>query len=298
MKIKALMICLFAAFFALAMQFQRPAIPAEQQVQYIGTAVMSADGTVTLNLRAQKGAITGRGTLHYRRGDAAYVQIIQHLGGLEPGQSKLVQPWPDTHFQGAFQLPEAMPAQMSPDFARRVNDEVARLPESIKTLLAKSGVRIVPSETIVEELPELKGEHPRGWPPDTTWDAVDGVHDPGKKLVVIAEKTKIGNDWVDSKDTEGLVRHEVGHAVDAALGDYSSSQEFIEAYNADVAVLPNPAPEELKYFLQDGEAGREETFAEAMAIVLGGPSRPKLSVLETHFPRTMALVRKKVSELK
>lgn len=297
MKIKAALACLLVAFFALALQLHSPALPAEQP-QYIGTAVMSADGTVTLELRAQAGRITGRGTLRYRQGDAAYKQVLEHLGGLEPGQTKLVQPWPDTHFQGTFQLPEAMPAQMSPDFARRVNNEVDRLPEGIKALLEKSGVKIIPSETIVDELPELKGEHPRGWPPDSTWDSVDGVHDPGKKLVVIAEKTKIGDQWVDSKDTEGLVRHEVGHAVDAALGDFSNSQEFIDAYNQDVAAMPTPPPAELSYFLQDAEAGRQETFAETFAIAIGGASRPQLHVLETHFPRTIALVRKKVSELK
>jgi hypothetical protein len=56
----------------------------------IGTATMTEDGTITLDLRA--GA---HGRLVYRKGDKGYAEVLNHLGGLKPGESKLVRPWPD-----------------------------------------------------------------------------------------------------------------------------------------------------------------------------------------------------------
>jgi len=55
----------------------------------IGTALMSADGTLTLNFT---GPIM-RGVLAYHRGDPQYARIISHIGGLQPGQKKPVPPW-------------------------------------------------------------------------------------------------------------------------------------------------------------------------------------------------------------
>ena len=55
----------------------------------VGTAVMSADGTITLNFT---GPIM-RGVLAYHRGDPQYARIISHIGGIQPGQKKPVPPW-------------------------------------------------------------------------------------------------------------------------------------------------------------------------------------------------------------
>jgi hypothetical protein len=55
----------------------------------IGTAVMAADGTITLNFT---GPIM-RGVLAYHRGDAQYARIMSHIGGIQPGQKKPVPPW-------------------------------------------------------------------------------------------------------------------------------------------------------------------------------------------------------------
>jgi hypothetical protein len=55
----------------------------------IGTALMSADGTITLNFT---GPIM-RGALAYRRGDPQYQRILSHIGGIQPGQKKPVPPF-------------------------------------------------------------------------------------------------------------------------------------------------------------------------------------------------------------
>ena len=53
----------------------------------IGTAVMSADGTITLNLRSPDGA---EGVLAYHKGDPDYARVLSHIGGIEPGEHKPV----------------------------------------------------------------------------------------------------------------------------------------------------------------------------------------------------------------
>jgi hypothetical protein len=61
----------------------------------IGTATMTEDGTITLDLRAQNGGTIGQGQLVYRKDDRGYADVLKRLGGLQPGRSKLVPPWPD-----------------------------------------------------------------------------------------------------------------------------------------------------------------------------------------------------------
>jgi hypothetical protein len=55
----------------------------------IGTALMAADGTITLNFT---GPIM-RGALAYHRGDPQYERIVSHIGGIQPGQKKPVPPF-------------------------------------------------------------------------------------------------------------------------------------------------------------------------------------------------------------
>ena len=55
----------------------------------IGTALMSADGTITLTLSTP----VAHGALAYRRGDPNYSRILSHIGGMQPGQKKPVPPF-------------------------------------------------------------------------------------------------------------------------------------------------------------------------------------------------------------
>ncbi len=62
----------------------------------IGSATMSADGTITLDLRAVgSGGLTGDARFVYPRGHKDYEEILRHLGGLRPGETKPVPPWPE-----------------------------------------------------------------------------------------------------------------------------------------------------------------------------------------------------------
>jgi hypothetical protein len=55
----------------------------------IGTALMSADGTITLTISTP----SQQGALAYHRGDPQYARILSHVGGLHPGQKKPVPPF-------------------------------------------------------------------------------------------------------------------------------------------------------------------------------------------------------------
>ena len=61
----------------------------------IGSATMKPDGTIVLRLRAAQPNMVGEALLEYHPGDPRYSETLKHLGGLRPGETKSVPPWPD-----------------------------------------------------------------------------------------------------------------------------------------------------------------------------------------------------------
>lgn len=69
--------------------------PETLKKESIGQATMRDDGTIVLYLRAEgPDGITGEGMETYAPSDPDYQEVLKHLGGLSPGQSKPVPPWP------------------------------------------------------------------------------------------------------------------------------------------------------------------------------------------------------------
>lgn len=66
----------------------------EQPPSSIGVATMKRDGTIVMNLRAEgpDGTI-GEAVVQYAPSDKEYAGVLQHLGGLRPGEHKMVPPW-------------------------------------------------------------------------------------------------------------------------------------------------------------------------------------------------------------
>jgi hypothetical protein len=61
----------------------------------IGAATMAADGTLQITLRAADGSgLVGEAHIEVAPGNENHAMWIRHLGGMEPGQSKLVPPFP------------------------------------------------------------------------------------------------------------------------------------------------------------------------------------------------------------
>lgn len=72
----------------------QPGAPATAKVASIGSATMTADGTIVLTLRATDGAgAVGDGQLRYPPAHPQYQTILKHLDGLHPGESKPVKPF-------------------------------------------------------------------------------------------------------------------------------------------------------------------------------------------------------------
>ncbi|MDC0935911.1 hypothetical protein OAS39_06470 [Pirellulales bacterium] len=61
----------------------------------IGSARLQEDGTLVLQLRAEgPGGIVGDAQRIYKPTDPKYQRTLDHIGGLEPGESKPLPPWP------------------------------------------------------------------------------------------------------------------------------------------------------------------------------------------------------------
>ncbi len=61
----------------------------------IGEATMLEDGTLVLDLVAAAGGTRDHGRVTYAPGDPQYAEVLEHLGGMQPGERKPVPPWPD-----------------------------------------------------------------------------------------------------------------------------------------------------------------------------------------------------------
>ncbi len=185
-------------------------------------------------------------------------------------------------------LPDVIVAP-SAQFTLKVNDTISKMSAETRDVLATSQTEIVAANKLTDALPELKGQKPRGWPPGLTWDAVDGAYSPSRNMVVVAEETADSNGkWVKSKRTEDVTRHEVGHAVDFGLGKLSNTAAFTKAYDEDEKNMPPKLAPTLKYFLQNGDGGKEEACAEAIAAREGGSTAG--NSFDVGFKRTIAAV--------
>lgn len=107
---------------------------------------------------------------------------------------------------------------------------------------------------------DLRRVQPRGWSEGKTWQDVPGAYRPDRRELLIG---------TGAHGAESLAQHEGGHAVDDALGhvslhdrDWANIIERMQTAGA--------AP----YFMQQGNGGREETWAEAYALWLFTKDRP------------------------
>lgn len=276
--------------------------PARQQPEPIGVATMNSDGTIILNLH-HHGAVDADAEITYTRADKQYKEISDHLGGLRQGEVKAVMPWSDqiqrqdiTPTPTPKDAPAPAPAVApSADFTQTVNDTYNALPQNVRDSLSKDGVKVVPTDKVTDVMPELKGQKPRGWPPGSSWDDVDGAYDTTGKRIIVAQRQNSTKPYTN--DVAGLTRHETGHAVDR-LNNLSAQAAYTTAYNREVGTVPAPDKQALDYFLQTGDAGREETFAETFAIINGGATtKYREFLLKKDFPDTIKVVTDQLSKL-
>lgn len=166
--------------------------------------------------------------------------------------------------------------RVSPAFKLQVCSAWANLPPVVVDTLWHKGVQIELVPLLADALPDLADQAPRGWPGGWTWKNVDAVHLPSSHRLVFAEwRLSLEGKIVRCNRIDGVFRHELGHAWDAAVSSdrlVSESPGFRLAYSKDLASMTPLQQRELAYFVQEFPAGREETVAEIFAICLGGGS--------------------------
>jgi hypothetical protein len=193
---------------------------------------------------------------------------------------------------------------VSAEHVKAVTDKVNQIPENVRQALERAGYKVLIGPSVVEALPELKGQTYRGW--TANFDYSDGTQDGEKRLIVAPEKVKNEEGKWEAISRPEVVTHQFGHALDAAgkqlNGKYfSQSKEFQEAYQKDVARLSKQDAESDigKYLTQPNGGGARETFASIFGLTTTGPENPgDKAPLERMFPNTIAYMEKLKKELK
>ncbi len=93
-----------------------PATPPKPERAAVGSATMSADGTIVMDMFSPHARLT------YTKGDARYTEVLQHVGGLKPGESKAVPPWGDDIDDG--KVNDAVAAWVAKNKGWRVANEL------------------------------------------------------------------------------------------------------------------------------------------------------------------------------
>jgi hypothetical protein len=212
----------------------------------------------------------------------------------QPAQPPLTKP-----------VPESQPVQLPPlfvrlpgvsdEFLQEISDDTKGLPQKLKLVLCKAGYRIAISRQLADAVPSSQNEQVRGYKSFVTWNQVFGMFDRLHRKVVMAELAETNPNGTlvpltNKSERAGIVRHEFGHAVDDYLGYPSHSVVFDRAYRKGVQRLTAADKKQLSYYLQQGNAGKEEIFAETFAIFPGDACDPKSDqLLREKFPELVAL---------
>lgn len=69
--------------------------PPKTEPFIIGDAKMMEDGTIVVNLRRTRDGMNISGIVKYPVDSPHYKEVLDHLGGMLPGETKLVPAWDD-----------------------------------------------------------------------------------------------------------------------------------------------------------------------------------------------------------
>jgi hypothetical protein len=227
-----------------------------------------------------------------RMGDLG--QDRQMENNLEPAPpSRLASPLLDQH---------EIATPISDEFRGVLEQTLARLPAVLTQKIKDSDYRLRFGATLLDIRPDLKGKTPRGWPPGSTFEHVDGLHDPDERQICIFEYFKsdlMATRYTKNTRAGGVFRHEMGHLLDHLFGGLSDQERFRTAYERDIEHLffQEDLFDECSYYVQDGIAGRKEAFAELFAILMGGGAARKAPV-KAAFANALAALRDELEGLR
>lgn len=175
-------------------------------------------------------------------------------------------------------VPQMFASKVSPRFLAIVRQTVHGIPKTIWEPLYTYGYRVHVVPHVVDDFTERDGnpaDQPRGYKKGSTYRNVPALAMPHRKVLMVAEfyLNDEGKE-VTVKDPDHAMCHELGHAYDEYLGylskkmnmsekydGFSKSKAFAAAYELDAKKIEGKERETFSYYLQAGQVGQEELFA-------------------------------------
>jgi hypothetical protein len=78
---------------AIALSLGFPSHGRANEPVIIGDAQMQEDGTIVVNLRRTADGLNVSGIVRYATSHPNYKEVLDHIGGMKPGEVKLVPAW-------------------------------------------------------------------------------------------------------------------------------------------------------------------------------------------------------------
>lgn len=233
--------------------------------------------------------------LHTLSGEVP-AKLVERTSSTEPTiqQQRAPRPLPEND---PFVQKQVGRVGTSDAFQARINQEVAQLPYFVKELLEAQGIQIIGFDRTSTLDPVLANTPGRGYSHGLTYAASEGFYDPARKYVALIENVfdQYGN-ALPPRPIELVIRHEVGHALDQALGYSSRDAEFRKAWLQDINNLSPQERQQFQYFVQGFQEngpllnnnGLEETFGEAFKVLtsLDKRNNPETRPFYQAFPNS------------
>jgi hypothetical protein len=172
-----------------------------------------------------------------------------------------------------------------------------QLSPNMRTTLGEWGLKIEITPTILDALPDLVSERPRGYSHGGGYTNCGGLYMGGVKTLYVSERVSPGTYVPQLNIRMGpTFFHEFGHAFDHCK-QVSTSDTFKAAYQSDNGHLTNGLREHFYYYTQSDEAGPSELFAELFACAVrpvGELDTDSINLTKT-FPACFVQVKKAVA---
>jgi tetratricopeptide (TPR) repeat protein len=188
---------------------------------------------------------------------------------------------------------EASPDR-NPDAIRNgIVRDIEAMPPKVIDVLARTGCRVVIVPQLSTTAGVFKNHQPTGWPDGMSWDAAGAAYDYNYNMVFVPRKmlARRRSEIVSNYRIDEVVRHELGHALDAYLGWYSREDAFKKPFLQDKLKLSDKQKQKFAYGLQFGDQGPAETFAELFNNLCGGACTSRTKYLYAAFPQCYAALK-------
>ncbi|MBY0523446.1 MAG: phage head morphogenesis protein [Gemmataceae bacterium] len=193
-------------------------------------------------------------------------------------------------------VPIAVSPSVSVQFFQTVSSAVEAIPSKIQTLLDDQGFRVVVPASPTQDYPHLAGIQPPGYPVGTTYEHAAGFRNGADIVVPETRRDITTGQYVPNAHAAAVLRHESGHALNAALGDFSDKPAFVAAYQADLAYQQAQQVAMDPYFHQADYLGRRETFAEVFAC-LHGTGTTRVPNFLAAWPNAAKLIQQRIKSI-